>query len=761
MKAMLTRRLALLVFALHLAAWGFAQPPAPRAAPPRSLTIEDVFGPGPTVDMYGDLPEIFAWMPDGKAYIEYADNGAGVVQLMRIDALTGNRAPLYDQPRMAAALAALPGLAAGAAQRLSHLPLAGDGRGGATLNAARDALLFAAGGRLVVYRFASGRATWLTPAGKPGSPAPRNESFSPDGKTVAFVRGNNLYTVALDKPLVERPLTSDGSETRLNGRLDWVYEEELYGRGNTGGYAWSGDSQRIAFLQLDETDVRKFPIVDHLKRFGEGESTWYPLPGEANPVVRLGVVGADGKAPPRWADLSRWPDKDRLIVRFAWTPDSKTVVFQAQDRTQTTLDVVAENALTGKTRTLFRETSRAWVDVLDNPVFLRDGSFLWQSNRTGYRHLYRYGANGALAGTITSGEWDIREVYGVDERNKQIYFRADKDNPIAPQVYRVALSGGTPARLTPADGTHEARFDPTFTYFTDGWSRFSVALQVRLARAASGETVRTISDNPEPNKTLARFKTGTPEFMTVTTRDGAPLHAILIRPPDFDPTRRYPVFCPVYGGPGLPTVKDEWAGRDYLFYQLLASRGYLVWLCDNRSAGGPGVRSQWPIYRKMGVSELQDVEDGLAYLKAQPWVDGGRIGIFGWSYGGFMAEYALTHSKSFKVGISCAGVSDWQLYDSIYTERYMNTPQANPDGYADVPARTARNTRGKLLIVHGMMDDNVHVQNSVEMIDGLEHADKRFEMMFYPGPFARHGFADPALDRHVQILITRFILENL
>jgi len=362
---------------------------------------------------------------------------------------------------------------------------------------------------------------------------------------------------------------------------------------------------------------------------------------------------------------------------------------------------------------------------------------------------------------VTKGAWDVRTVFGVDPKGENIYFSASEHSPIANHAYRAPLDGkGAPLRLTVDEGDHETRFSPDFVLFLDTRSDAATPPELRLRDAADGKEVRVLGQNEEAKRTAAQYKLSRPEFVQVKARDGFMMEACLLKPIDFDPNKKYPVFMDVYAGPASPTVRDEWGGG--LWHQFLAQHGYVVWECDNRSASGKGMQSAWAAYKKLGVGELADIEDSVAYLKSLPYVDASRIGIGGWSYGGFMAEYALTHSTSFKVGISGAGVSDWHLYDTIYTERYMGSPAANPDGYrVTSPSQAAAQCSGKLLLLHGMMDDNVHLQNTVQFAYALQRAGKDFEMMLYPGPSSRHGIGDPLLSRHLREIEWKFLQDNL
>jgi dipeptidyl-peptidase-4 len=717
--------------------------PAARAQD-RLLTIDDIFDPQKRVDFSGTPPSP-RWLKDGTHYLVANPPTRPGARLQRVNARTGESAPFFDSARMEAALAALPGMSAADAKRLSNLA-------SYQMNPAQTAFLINHANDLFLYQFDTGRASRLTndPAEEVG------ETFSPDGKLVAFVRGNNIHVLDLATGQT-RALTKDGSPKILNGRLDWVYQEELYGRGNFEAYWWSPDSQSLAYLRFDETPVHEFAVVDHIPVRQALEMTPYPKAGDPNPLVKLGVVNVAG-GETRWIDTeSKYKPEDLLIVRVGWTPDSKRVMYQAQNREQTWLDLNLADARDGKTATLFKETSKAWVEVIDPPTWLKDGTFVWQSERDGWRHLYHYAADGKLIRQITKGDWEVRSLEGVDEKSGRVFFTATERSHIAPAVYSVRLDGTNLRRLTEAEGTHSAVFDPTFSLFVNRWSDVNTPAQVRLFDA-DGRVVRVIDENRRD--ILGQFKLGRAEFMQVKTRDGFTMEAVMIRPPDFDPAKKYPVITFTYGGPHAPQVRNAWGGQTYLWHQLLAQKGYIIWVCDNRTASGKGTQSSWQVYKNFGELELRDIEDGLAWLRQQPYVDGSRIGIWGWSYGGFMTSYALTHSKSFKIGIAGGSVTDWRDYDTIYTERYMQTPQNNPEGYRrSSPVHAAKDLHGKILLLHGLMDDNVHVQNTIQFAYELQKAGKQFELMLYPKQ--RHGITDPLLLKHMRQLMTDFILQNL
>ncbi len=719
---------------------------ATTPAQEKSLTIDDIYDPVKKVNFDGSPPTILRWLKDGAHYLQSKrDPQTGTGQLLKVTALTGEAVPLFDAAKMEAALAKLPGLSREDARQLAH-------QRDYTMNSAQTAVLINYANDLFYYEFGSDRAVRLTnnPEEEVG------EEFSPDGRTASFIRSNNLYVVDIAGGR-ERALTTDGGPKTLNGRLDWVYQEELYGRGDFKGYWWSPDSTKLVFLRLDESPVHEFAVVDHIPRLQNVELTPYPLAGDPNPTVRLGIVGAGG-GEIRWVGWNnKYQPPDLLIVRVSWTPDSKKVCYQAQNREQTWLDLNLADPNTGTSQTLLHETSKAWVEVIDNPSWLNDGSFLWQSERNGWRHLYHYTGEGRLIRQVTDGRWEVRSLHGIDQAKGLIYFSGTEHTPIGSDAYRVNLDGTGITRLTKTEGSHRIYVDPTFTHYIDYWSDVNTPTQVRLYNA-DGSLARTIDENRV--EALKQYKLGKADFTQVKTRDGFVMEAMMIKPPDFDPNKKYPVWSFTYSGPHTQSVRNGWGGPTYLWHQMLAEKGYVIWICDNRTASGKGVESTWPVYRNFGELELRDLEDGLTWLRGQPFVDGSRIGLWGWSFGGFMTTYALTHSTSFRVGIAGGTVTDWHDYDSIYTERYMQTPQDNPSGYQKTaPVNAAKNLHGKLLLIHGAIDDNVHLQNTMQLIYELQKADKPFQLMLYPK--SRHGVSDPLLVKHLREMMTDFITENL
>ena len=710
---------------------------AGASAQDRLLSIDAIFDPDTGVNFSGRPPSGITWLDDAT-YL-WPRQLAGRVDWLTVDAASGLTELLFDPATMEASLAAMPGISPEAAASLAH------GRN-LVFNPTHTAALVSAVDDLYLYDFGTGEARRLTDV--PG--LEEEASFSPDGESVAFVRGNDLYVVRVKKPR-ERAITKDGNERTLNGRLDWVYQEEIYGRGNFRGYWWSPDSTRLAFLRLDERSVPRFTRIDRIPYHPIPETGPYPKAGDANPVVRLGIaVASNGKS--QWVDLSAYVGSEILVVKVGWSADSRSLVYQVQNRQQTWLDL-NRVPLDGRgPQLLLHETTPAWVDAQDNPIWLDDGSFLWTSDRSGFRHLYHHRGDGSLIAPVTSGRWDIRSVHGLDSSGR-VYFAGAEHSEIGRDIYRVNGDGTGLTRLSQTEGRHRALFNPSLTQYVGFWSDARTPTQVRL-HDADGTEKRVIDWNQVA--ALAEYALEWPEFLQVTSRDGFVMEAMMIKPRDFDPTRRYPVYQETYAGPGTQSVLNAWRPNQ-LFLQLLAQNGVLVWVLDNRSASGKGAESRWPVHGRLGELELQDIEDGVTWLRAQPYVDGSRIVLGGWSYGGFMTAYALTHSTSFAAGIVGAPVTDWRNYNSVYTERYMKLPKHNPDGYArTAPTRSAARLHGRALLIHGSTDDNVHLQNTEQFAYELQRAGKPFEMMVYPK--SAHGVTEPSLRKHMHQLMFDFVM---
>ncbi|MEM7314575.1 MAG: prolyl oligopeptidase family serine peptidase, partial [Planctomycetota bacterium] len=464
-----------------------------------------------------------------------------------------------------------------------------------------------------------------------------------------------------------------------------------------------------------------------------------------------GVVSVVG-GPVTWINLKGYSADNLIVTRFGWLPDSNELYVLVQDRAQRWMDVLIADATTGEARRLFREKTKAWVPDPGKLHFLKDGTFLMRSDRDGWRHYYRFNTDGNLLNPVTQGEWEVRDLHAIDETNDWIYFSGTRFSHLASNVYRVKKDGSQLTRLTKGSSSHQANMSPTGKYFVDSYSDLQNPTQVGLRRG-DGTFVRQLDNNPVPQ--LDGYELGAVELIDVPMRDGTKLPGIFIKPPDFDPNKKYPVWLRTYAGPHAFTVSNSW-GRGRTRNHMLANLGIIVFEFDPRSASGRGPQSTWTAYRQLGLQELMDLEDAADALANQPFIDGSRIGIGGYSYGGFMASYALTHSKKFAAAFAGAPVTDWRNYDAFYTERYMDTPQENPDGYdLSSVVKAAGNLHGRLLVCHGAMDDNVHVQNTMQLSRALQKAGLDFDMMIYPR--ARHGIRS----KHFYRLRHDFIRRNL
>jgi len=557
--------------------------------------------------------------------------------------------------------------------------------------------------------------------------------LSPDGKRVAFVQDDNLMIVSTETAEL-RPVTMDKQEDLLNGILDWVYQEEIYGRGNFKAFWWSPNGEKIAFLQLNEKPVDRYPIDDSLTYRSTVEVTRYPKAGDALPDVKLFIVQLEDMELIE-TDLGMYPAADRLIVRVGWRPDNSGLIFQVQNRIQTWLDICEANPTTGQVKKLMREESPAWVDVIIEPKWLKNGDFLWMSDKAdGRRHVYRISADAANSEPLTAGDWDVADILGYDPAGEWLIVQGNFGNPIESHAFHVDVKTKMLTRLTTEVGTHRCDVDPTGQFFLDRHSSIQSPSRLDL-KSSKGELIRTLSAT-----TIDRYKflaAQPPIVGTIQARDGMTLQTMIIAPPGVDirnPDKKYPVLFHVYGGPQNSTIVHRFQEGNYWWHQYLAQLGYVVMLCDNRASRGPGGRDTWPIHRKLGEVELRDLEDAAKWVAEQPWGDANRIGVWGWSYGGYFTGYALTHSKLFKAGISGAPVTDWRNYDAVYTERYMDTPQHNPEGYEDADLTNyVKNIKGKLLLIHGTDDDVVVWQHSLTYLKKCVDEGVQVDYFVYPG----------------------------
>ncbi len=552
------------------------------------------------------------------------------------------------------------------------------------------------------------------------SEAERDPKLSPDGHLVSFRREHDLYSLEIASKKVTR-LTSDGGATLWNGELDWVYPEEL---NLSTAHWWSPDSRQIAYLQFDVGHESMFPQVDLLSWRALAEPERFPQPGTPNADVRLGVVPAEG-GPTRWMDIGE--TRDHLLARVNWSPDSRAVAYQRLNRIQNRLDLGLADARTGVSRVLLTEEDSYWINVNDDFRFLNRGrQFLWGSERDGYLHLYLCSLDDKHVSQITRGEWEVTEVAGVNEETREIFFVSTEQSPLERQLYRVRLDGKQKQRLSGGAGTHGISMSPTGEYYMDTVSSLGTPPR-RTLHESDGSQIAVYKEATPPDVEILPT-----EIVKIKATDGAQLYARMIKPAGFAADKKYPVIVMIYGGPGVQAVRDAWNGAS--FDQVLAQKGYLIWQLDNRGSSGRGHGWESVIYHETGAHELNDQLDGIRYLSTLGFADMTRVGISGWSYGGYMTLYALANAPGvFKAGIAGAPVTDWRNYDTIYTERYMGLPDQNAEGYKrSSPQTKAAEIKARLLLLHNIEDDNVHFQNSLQMAGVLEREGKQFQMIVYP-----------------------------
>lgn len=577
--------------------------------------------------------------------------------------------------------------------------------------------------------------------------------FAPTGRRIAFTRDNDLYSLDLGSK-AETRLTTSGCDSVLNGILDWVYMEELFTRGDVRAHWWSPDGERLAFLEFRESPVPTYPIVDQIPTHATATFQRYPKAGDPNPIVRVGIVAAKG-GPVTWTDVNT--EDDSYIARVYWTGDGSAVAIETLNRAQDHWMLKLADAASGRTRTVMEETAPTWVNITDACHYYgRKPQFVLASERDGHNHLYLFKTDGKLIRQVTQGDWEVADLEFVDEKKGRIYFTANEGNVLERHLYRVDESGKNLERITTDEGTHDAIVSPDGKYFVDTYSSHKRAARIAV-HAIDGDHLFDIADQWTPE--LAAMRIPTPEFFTIE-EGGNTFHCRLWKPLDFKATAKYPVIVYVYGGPHSQVVRKVWTRHD-LWHAYMASQGYLVFSMDNRGSAGRGKAWEEPVLKRLGTVELEDQLVGLDYLKTLPYVDGDRVGVWGWSYGGTMTLNAMFNSPdNFKAGVSVAPVSDWRLYDTIYTERYMKRPQDNETGYKEAATTThAPKLKNHLLLMHGDADDNVHVQNSIALVRALIDAGKDFDFMVYPQK--EHGIAGSADRTHLYRKMTEFFDRHL
>jgi len=608
--------------------------------------------------------------------------------------------------------------------------------------------------------------------------------FNPAATKVAFVRERNLYVVDLSTG-TETALTADGREGAIiNGTFDWVYEEEF---GLRDGWRWGPDGERIAFFKLDESDTRSFPLMNNTERYPEITEFRYPKAGEQNSEIKIGVVDLSAvdttqqRQPQaiQYFDTNTWNSggmTHEYLARMGWTPEingTHRVWMYRLNREQNVLDLLYGHPETGETEQVLQETEDTYIDIANDKLsYLNDGEhFVFLSERSGYNHAYLYRNDGTEVGPVTSGDWEVTQFHGVDEEASTAYFTATRDTSLERHLYRTDVSmdlhdaAQTARKVTSRPGWHGINFSADWDYYIDRHSAVDRPPTWTL-HEADGTRIATLQENDTLAQRLDSLNLPEKHFTALPAADGTPLSAYVVKPTDFDPAAQYPVLMYVYGGPGVQTVTNQWGGTRQLWHKYLAeTHGVVVVSVDNRGTGGRGKAFQDVPYQRLGQPESADQIRAAQALADSAWVDADRMGIWGWSYGGYMTLLSMLRGEgpsTFDTGVSVAPVTDWRLYDTIYTERYMSTPQRNADGYDNgAPQTYADRLRGDqhLLMVHGDDDDNVHFQNSVQMVNQLQAANKQFRFMMYPT--REHGIAGGTTRLHLFTMITNMIAEHL
>lgn len=703
------------------------QPSSAQNAPRKALTIEAIFADG---GLTGRGPETIKWSPDGARVSFVQRDVAGEHgELWYVDAKTGEKKVLVSESKLA-------GLAPDASkikderekERVTRYHVA------AYLWAPDSKrLLFDSQGQLWLYNLDSGTAVQFTSASDPSG----DPKFSPDGNRIAYVRKHNLYVQPISGS-DGKQLTNDTDENILNGEVDWVYSEELSVRSN---YFWSPDSSEIVFLQMDEKQVPTYPITDWLPTHPRVDQEKYPKAGDPNPGVRLGVISAKG-GKPKWISLVN--DSDTYIPRFGWLRQG-VIWAEVLNRAQDTMDLYFVEAKSGKSRKVLTENSPdGWVNVNDDFHILKsEDRFIWSSWRDGHTHLYLYSfdkqnplaSDAKLERQLEKGDYEVLSVETTDDN--AVYFTANEGDARQQHTYSVKFDGSDFHRLSQGNGVHYSTFSDDGSHWLDNYSNAMTPPHLSLC-STSGPCASVWESRGVEDYGLIP-----PKYLAFKADDGTTLYGQLFLPPG-EPAGKIPLIINVYGGPAAQLVRDSWEGTTGLFHQILLQKGFAIFTVDNRGTPNRDRKFQTAIRHQFGAIELNDQLAALKQLLAQyPQLDKDRVAIWGWSNGGSMTLYSMTHSDAFKAGVSVAPVTDWHNYDSIYTERYMGLPKANGTGYDDSSMpKAADKLHGALFLVHGTSDDNVHFQNSIQMIDALIKADKKFRLMIYPNK--THGISGKA-----------------
>lgn len=605
-------------------------------------------------------------------------------------------------------------------------------------------------GKYFVFDTETGKTTLVT------EDKIQEPTFSPDGTKIAFGLNNNLYVKDLSSGKITQ-FTADGVKNKIiNGITDWVYEEEF---SFVRAFDWNADSNKIAFIRFDETDVPEFSMDVYGEDLYPTQSVFkYPKAGEKNAEVSLHIY--DLKTNKAEEVKVNKVYNDFYIPRIQWTNNPDVLSAQFMNRYQNELDLWFINAKKNEAEIVLAETDKAYIDVTFDLTFLEDDSFIWTSEKDGYNHIYHYDKNGKLINQVTKGNWEVTSYYGYDDKTDRIFYQSVENGSINRDVYTIKLNGTKKQRLTDKTGTNNADFSADFTYFINTFSNASTPYLYTLNDAKSGKVLKVIKDNSDLKNQLADYQLSEKEFSTINV-NGNDLNMWMIKPANFDTSKQYPLFMFQYSGPGSQQVANRWNNANDYWYQLLAQQGYIVACVDGRGTGLKGADFKKVTQKELGKYEVEDQIDAAKLLGQRDYIDASRIGIWGWSYGGFMSSNALFKGNDvFKMAIAVAPVTSWRYYDSIYTERYMTTPQENASGYDEnSPINHVDKLKGDFLLIHGSGDDNVHVQNTMRMVEALVQANKQFELMIYPDK--NHGIYGGNTRLQLYTKMTNFINRTL
>ncbi|MQP52646.1 MULTISPECIES: S9 family peptidase [unclassified Flavobacterium] len=581
-------------------------------------------------------------------------------------------------------------------------------------------------------------------------------TFSADGTKICYAFENNLYVHDIISSATIQ-ITQDGKKNHIiNGITDWVYEEEF---AFVKAYDWNVTGTKVAYIKFDETEVPEFSMDMYNEGLYPTQTVFkYPKAGEKNAIVSLHIFDLKSGTTKK---INLGDYKDFYIPRIKWTNDAATLSVQVMNRHQNNLDLHFVDANSGVTKIVLNEKDAAYVDVTDNLTFLKDNSFIWTSEKDGFNHIYHYDKSGKLKKQITKGNWEVTAYYGFDEKAGTVYYQSVENGSINRDVYAIKIDGKSKTRLSSKTGTNSATFSPNFQFFINTYSSATSAPMYTLNDSKAGAVVKTIVSNEAVETKLAKYDVTPKEFFVLTTEKGHQLNAWMIKPKNFDASKKYPVFMFQYSGPGSQQVANQWNGINDFWFMMLAQQGYIVACVDGRGTGFKGAAFKKCTQKELGKYEVEDQIDAAKVIGKYNYVDASRIGIFGWSYGGFMSSNCLFQGADvFKMAIAVAPVTSWRYYDSIYTERYMQTPQENASGYDNnSPINHVSKLKGNFLLVHGTADDNVHVQNTMKMVEALVQANKQFDWAIYPDK--NHGIYGGKTRLQLYTKMTNFIKEKL